>query len=77
MSNEWDAYEKTWRARFVKNLKELTKNYKLLTLSRKTGISTSNLSRYISGKELPGPWNCIRLARGLGVPITDIIDYFY
>lgn len=75
--DEWGTYEETWRINFVKNLKELTKNYKLSVLSRKTGIDTTSLSRYISGKQLPSLWNCIRLARGLGVPITDIIDYFW
>lgn len=75
--DEWNTYEEAWRIQFVANLKELTKGYKLSVLSRKTGIDTTSLSRYISGKQLPSLWNCVRLARGLGVPITDIIDYFW
>ena len=42
-----------------------------------TGISVQTLNDYLTGKSIPNAWNCVRLARGLGVPITDIIDYFY
>lgn len=76
-SKEWDTYEKTWAARFRENLLNAIGQTGLSDLSRRTGISQSTLSSYISGRRLPSAWNCIRIARGLGVPITDIVDYFY
>lgn len=74
---EWKTYETMWTSRFKENLLNLMKDYDLSTISRRTGIATDTLRRYISGKTIPNAWNRVRLARGLGVPITDIIDYFY
>lgn len=77
MREEWAAYEKVWRAKFEENLRELTKDHSIAELSRGTGIASRSLSNYITGRLCPSVWNCVRIARYLGIPITDIIDYFY
>lgn len=77
MNDEWSTYKSMWASRFRENLLNVTRDYSLSELTRLTGISTRSLSEYISGQSLPGAWNLIRLARGLGVPVTDIFDYFY
>lgn len=76
-SKEWKTYETMWASKFRENLLNVMKDYDLSMISRRTGIATDTLRRYISGKTIPNAWNCVRLARGLGVPITDIVDYFY
>lgn len=74
---EWKTYEAMWASKFRENLLNVMKDYDLSEISRRTGIGTGTLRRYLSGDTLPNAWNCIRIARGLGVPITDIIDYFW
>jgi len=76
-SNEWKTYETTWASKFRENLISLTRDYDLSEISRLTGLSAKTLNRYLLGENLPNAWNCVRIARGLGVPITDIIDYFW
>lgn len=76
-SKEWKTYESMWVSKFRENLLNVTSGYDLSEISRRTGIGTGTLRRYLSGDTLPNAWNCVRLARGLGVPITDIIDYFW
>ena len=76
-SKEWKTYETMWASRFRENLLNVTKGYDLSDLNRRTGISVDALRGYFLGQTVPNAWNCVRLARGLGVPITDIVDYFY
>lgn len=76
-SEEWKTYESIWASKFRENLLAVTKNYRLSELSRMSGIDKASLSRYLSGEVLPSAWSIIRLGRTLGVPITDIIDYFW
>lgn len=77
MSEEWKTYEQVWASRFRENLISVTRDYNVSELSRTTGINRSSLSEYISGKHVPSAWHCVKIARGLGVPITDVIDFFY
>ena len=76
-SKEWKTYETMWASKFRENLLSVTRDYDLSTISRRTGISVNAIKRYFSGETIPNAWNCVRLARGLGVPITDIVDYFW
>ena len=76
-SKEWKTYESTWASKFRENLLSVTRDYDLAELSRRTGITSKTLRGYLSGDALPNAWNCVRIARGLGVPITDIVDYFW
>lgn len=76
-SEEWKTYESMWASKFRGNLLCVINGYRLSEISKRTGISEAAIHRYISGKSLPNAWNCVRLARGLGVPITDIVDYFW
>lgn len=76
-SEEWKAYESIWASKFRENLLGVTKNYRLSEISRMSGIDKASLSRYLSGEVLPSAWSIVRLGRTLGVPITDIIDYFW
>ena len=76
-SSEWKTYETMWASKFRENLLSVTRDYDLSTISRRTGITSKTIRGYLSGDTLPNAWNCVRLARGLGVPITDIIDYFW
>ena len=75
--SEWKTYKTMWASRFRENLWHVTKGMSMAEISRRTGINESSISTYISGKAIPSAWNVVRLARGLGVPITDIVDYFY
>ena len=77
MDDEWRTYEEMWKTKFRRNLLSVIGSQSLSDLSKRTGIEISSLSHYISGRSIPSAWNLVRLARGLGVPITDIIDYFY
>ena len=74
---EWDIYETMWDSKFRENLLSVIRDCSLSEISKRTGISRSAISTYISGRSIPSAWNCVRLARGLGVPITDIVDYFW
>lgn len=70
--------EGLWRKRFGANLMSLIpKNMSYTEFAKICGIDTSTLNYYISGKRCPSAWTVVKIARCLGRPITDVIDYFY
>lgn len=77
MNDEWKNYETMWASRFRENLWCVTKGLSISEISRMSGLDKSSITHYLSGRTIPSAWSCVCLARGLGVPITDIIDYFY
>lgn len=44
-------------------------------LSKKTGISTSSLHGYESGKVFPGLYNAMLIADTLGVTLDELVGY--
>lgn len=70
--------EDLWLKRFGKNLQSLIpKDMSISEFSKRCGLSPSAINSYISGENCPMAWSVIKIARALGRPITDVIDFFY
>lgn len=76
---ESSLYEHIWMCRFRDNLFYLLGKEKLTVkeLAERTGISKSTIEQWLYNDVCPSAYNVVRIARGLGLPITDVIDYFY
>lgn len=76
---ESNLYEHIWMHRFRDNLFRLMWNEGLTVkeLADRTGISQSTIDKWLYYDVCPSAYNIVRIARGLGCPITDVIDYFY
>lgn len=67
-----------WMKRFGENLLSLIpKGMSVRGFSMKCGLSPNTMAGYISGKVCPTAWTVIKIARALGRPVTDVIDFFY
>lgn len=67
-----------WMKRFGKNLLSLIpKDMSMREFSKECGLSPNTVANYISGKVCPSAWTVIKIARALGRPVTDVIDFFY
>lgn len=69
---------KEWLDIFSGNLKDMMKegDYSVGELSFATGIPQSTISRYVNGERVPTPFNIVKLARELNVPVNDLIDFY-
>lgn len=69
---------KEWLDIFSGNLKDMMRegDYSVGELSFATGIPQSTISRYVNGERIPTPYNIVRLARELNVPVNDLIDFY-
>lgn len=76
---ESSLYEHIWMRRFRDNLFYLLGKEKLTVkeLAERTGISKSTIEQWLYSDVCPSAYNVVKIARGLGLPITDVIDYFY
>lgn len=80
MTNEEDAtYRELWMKRFRDNLFGLLGKYDLTVgeLAARTNIPRRTIEVYLYADVCPSAWNIVKLARGLGLPVTDVLDYFY
>ena len=80
MINEEDAtYRELWMKRFRDNLFGLLGKYDLTIgeLSVKSNIPKRTIEQYLYEGVCPSAWNIVKIARGLGLPVTDVLDYFY
>lgn len=67
-----------WAKRFGDNLSSIIpKNMSIAEFSRRCDIDKTTMSSYIYGKRCPSAWAVIKIARALGRPVTDVLDYFY
>lgn len=70
--------ELVWRKRFAENLYSLIPpDMKLLVFAKRCDISLSSLNAYLRGIRIPNAYTVVKIARALGRPVTDIIDFFY
>lgn len=76
---ESDLYEDIWMRRFRDNLFRLLgkENLSVKGLANRTGISKSTIEQWLYNDVCPSAYNAVKIARGLGLPVTDVIDYFY
>ena len=70
--------EDLWLKRFGSNLLSIIpKDMTITEFAKLCDLDCSTISKYISGEMCPSAWKCVKMARVLGRPITDVIDYFY
>lgn len=76
---ESNLYEDIWMRRFCDNLFRLLGKEKLTVkeLADRTGVPKTTIESWLYSDVCPSAYNVVRIARGLGLPITDVIDYFY
>lgn len=76
---ESSLYEHIWMRRFRDNLFQLmwSEGLTVTELADRTGVSKSTVACWLYRDTCPSAYNVVKIARGLGRPITDVIDYFY
>lgn len=51
----------------------LRRDWKSAELSRRSGVSSATVSRWVNGLEVPSPESCIRIAEVLNVDSDDVL----
>lgn len=73
-----DREKALWLKRFSENLLMLMPpNMSQREFAARCGINEHTLGCYISGRSCPSVYTVVKIARALGRPITDIVDFFY
>lgn len=68
--------EKEWRYEFARKLKRRLniKGMNQTDLSKLTGITQAQLSRYLSGEASPRGYNVLKIARALECSVSELVD---
>ena len=69
--------EQKWRYEFARRIRERLEYLELSQreLSRRTGIPQGTISRYASGSMTPKADVIPKLAKGLILPVSELIDF--
>ena len=75
--NEYDENETRWRYEFSQRLRKKMqlKGMGHDILSDLTGISTTMISKYVTGKSTPSLYNAQKLAKALNCSITELVRF--
>lgn len=66
-----------WVKRFSDNLLDIIpKNITIKEFARECDVNPTTMSSYMYGKRCPSAWTVVKIARALGRPIADVLDYF-
>lgn len=73
----FDMTEKEWREDFGRNLASLMFEAGLTQndLAEMTGVTQSDISRYISGDQIPNAITIVNLSYALSCDYDDLIDF--
>jgi len=74
---EFDSDDEQWRYEFGDRLAQLmySKGFTQQELAEYTDISQSTISRYISGTAVPNAYTINKIARVLGYPSSELLDF--
>jgi transcriptional regulator with XRE-family HTH domain len=73
-----DKSSETLTAKLVAELAKLRKEHGISheKLAEKTGLSRATISYTESGKSMPTILTCVRIAKALGVRLSDVLSKF-
>ena len=71
--------DELWKKEFARRLKKMTirKGYYMRDVAEKLGVSENTMSRYMTGKTIPGAYTVKRLSEILDCSVQYLVDFDY